>query len=137
MHHPLSLYLARPSDDALAELRHRPRLDRPEPDTARTGLRARLAERRRRRRSAAVRPTPVTLRIAHPADCAALAELALLDERRPPTGTILLAEVDDRLVAAIPLDDGPALRHPLAPSADALELLELRRLQLRASRIAA
>lgn len=81
--------------------------------------------------------TPVTLRIARPADRAALVELALLDERRPPTGTTLLAEVDDRLVAAIPLDDGPALCLPLAPSADALELLELRRLQLRAGRIAA
>lgn len=137
MHHPLSLYLARPRDHVPEDLAHRPQLDRPAPDATRTGLRARLAERRRRGRSAVVRPTPVTLRIAHPADRAALAELALLDERRPPTGTVLLAEVDDRLVAAIPLDDGPALRHPLAPSADALELLELRRLQLRAGRIAA
>lgn len=137
MHHPLSLYLARPADQAPEELRHRPRLDRPEPSRAHLGLRARLAERRRRRRSTTVRPTPVTLRIARPADSVALAELALLDERRPPTGTVLLAEVDDRLVAAVPLGDGPALRHPLAPSADALELLELRRLQLRARRIAA
>jgi hypothetical protein len=137
VHHPLSLYLARPRGDAPEELRHRPQLDRPDAARSRSGLRARLAERRRRARSAAVRPTPVTLRIAHPADSGALAELALLDERRPPTGTVLLAEVDHRLVAAIPLDDGPALRHPLAPSADALELLELRRLQLRASRVAA
>lgn len=139
MHHPLTLYLARSRTGDLEDVAPRPRLDRPEPGAARTGLRARLAERRRRRRgrSAAVRPTPVTLRVARPADRAALAELAQLDERRTPTGTVLLAEVDERLIAALPLDEGPAIRHPLTPSADVLELLEIRRLQIRAGRIAA
>jgi hypothetical protein len=137
VHHPLTLYLARSRTGDLEDVAPRPRLDRPEPGAARNGLRARLAERRRRGRSAAVRPTPVTLRVARPADRAALAELAQLDERRTPTGTVLLAEVDERLIAAIPLDEGPAIRHPLKPSADVLELLEIRRLQIRAGRIAA
>jgi hypothetical protein len=48
-----------------------------------------------------------------------------------------VAAVDDAIVAALPLDTGPLLRHPFVASGDVVALLELRRLQLRVGRRAA
>lgn len=137
VHHPLVLYLARPRDREEADLAHRPRFDRPEPRDRRSGVLARFAAWHRGRETGPAPATPVRIRLAGPGDSTALAQLARLDERRPPVGEVLVAEVDDALVAALPLDDGPAIRHPLRRSADVVELLELRRLQLRAGRRAA
>jgi len=39
---------------------------------------------------------------------------------------MLVAEVDDRIVAAIPLAGGPAIADPFHPTADIVELLRVR-----------
>jgi len=73
----------------------------------------------------------VTIRRASTRDAAQLAELAAMSERRIPTGVILVAEVEDELVAAVPLDGGPPLSDISRPTADVIQLLELRSNQLR------
>ena len=57
--------------------------------------------------------------------------LAAMSERRIPTGVILVAEVEHELVAAVPLDGGPPLSDISRPTADVIQLLELRSNQLR------
>ena len=84
-------------------------------------------------RIAAVGQTPVTrvtLRRGVAADRERLEILAELDSAEPPAGAVLIAEVDGRLRAALPLDGGPALADPFHHGADLLELLRLRAAQL-------
>jgi hypothetical protein len=69
--------------------------------------------------------TTLTIRRASAADTTALARLAALDSAAPPTGDLLLAEVDDELWAAVQLDTGTAIADPFRPSADLVELLRL------------
>jgi hypothetical protein len=73
----------------------------------------------------------VAIRLAGRDDEVALARLAVLDDAEAPTGTTLLAEVDGRVVAALPLDGGRAIADPFEPTADVVHLLELRAAQLR------
>src|SRR5687768_64539 len=68
----------------------------------------------------------VSIRVARPADAIALARLAALDSSRSPRGTVLLAEVDGELWAALGVDDGHAVADPFRPSRDALALLRAR-----------
>jgi hypothetical protein len=56
----------------------------------------------------------------------AVGRLAQLDEMTPPRGDVLLAEVDGRLVAALPLEGGPAIADPFTPTQEIVELLVLR-----------
>jgi hypothetical protein len=70
--------------------------------------------------------TTLTIRRASAADTVALARLAALDSAAPPTGDLLLAEVDDELWAAVQLDTGTAIADPFRPSGDLVELLRLR-----------
>jgi hypothetical protein len=113
-----------------------PRLDRP--DAMRAG---RL---RRRLRGLVVPPArvfasrgrdlpEVTIRPAVVSDGAQLTRLAEVSERRLPSGLVLVAEVDDIIVAAMPVDGGPVLADVLRPTLDVVQLLELRADQLRAS----
>ena len=44
----------------------------------------------------------------------------------PPQGDVLLAELDGRLVAALPLDGGRAVADPFTPTQEIVELLVLR-----------
>jgi predicted methyltransferase MtxX (methanogen marker protein 4) len=76
----------------------------------------------------------VAIRPARPADAIALARLAALDSSRSPRGTVLLAEVDGELWAALGVDDGHAVADPFRPSREALALLRARAEHVRAER---
>jgi hypothetical protein len=75
--------------------------------------------------------TRVTIRYAAAADTGALRRLARLDQAAVPLGPALVAEIDGRLRAALPLDGGPAIADPQHHGLDLVELLRLRALQLR------
>jgi hypothetical protein len=72
----------------------------------------------------------VTVRLARPADESGLARLAALDSATPLEGPALIAEADSRLIAAVPLGPGRPIADPFEPTAELLDLLELRRAQL-------
>jgi hypothetical protein len=74
--------------------------------------------------------TRVTLRFAAAADADRLRRLAELDSAAPPSGPALVAEIDGRLRAALPLDGGPAISDPFHRGVELVELLRLRALQL-------
>ncbi len=92
-------------------------------------LRAAAATGHGRRRSEAL-TGGVTLRYASPADARPLRELAELDSAQAPAGSALVAEVDGRLRAALPLDGGAPIADPFHRSAELVELLRLRAMQL-------
>jgi hypothetical protein len=75
-------------------------------------------------------PSQVTLRFAFPDDVESLARLAALDSADPPVGTVLLAEVEGELHAALSLADGRVVADPFQPTAELLELLRARARQL-------
>jgi hypothetical protein len=66
-------------------------------------------------------------------DESALARLAALDSASPPRGPALIAEADSRMLAALPLGSGRAIADPFEPTAEAVALLELRRMQIAAA----
>ena len=68
----------------------------------------------------------VEMRRATADDEGAVRRLAQLDEMTPPQGDVLLAEVDGRLVAALPLEGGRAVADPFTPTQEIVELLVLR-----------
>lgn len=69
-------------------------------------------------------PSSITLRIATAEDHVALAELAALDcAARLPGGTALMAEVDDRVRAALFVDDGSTIADPFFCTALLVDLL--------------
>ncbi len=72
----------------------------------------------------------VTLRLARLEDGRRLAVLAELDSTRPPTGPILLAEVEDQLVAAIGLEQERVIADPFRPTSEVVTLLRERARQL-------
>jgi hypothetical protein len=113
----------------------RPRLDRPEYRRHGT-LRRLLGSLARPPAAAAARPgadpPAVTIRQARAADLPALVRLAELSERRVPTGPVLVAEVESRVVAALPVRGGPLLEDLLRPTGDVAQLLELRSSQVQA-----
>ena len=73
----------------------------------------------------------VTVRLAEPRDARALVRLAALDSAEVPAAPALLAEVDGRPVAALPLLGGRAVADPFRRTAAMVAMLELRALQLR------
>ena len=75
----------------------------------------------------------ILIRYAQPADGPALARLQDLADRRLPAGEVLVAEADDRLVAASPAAGGDVVTDPFAVTLDVVELLRLRSRQLRAA----
>lgn len=72
----------------------------------------------------------VTIRHARPEDRVAVARLAEMEERRPPSGAVLVAEIENQILAALPLDGSVPVAHPLRPTAGLIDLLELRSRQL-------
>jgi hypothetical protein len=72
----------------------------------------------------------LTIRSATAADVAALDRLAELDSREVPASPLLIAELGDRLVAAVSARDGAAIADPFTRSADAVEILRSRARQL-------
>jgi hypothetical protein len=86
--------------------------------TARAARRARISS-----------PGPLArlvLRRAAAEDEAALVRLARLDGASRPSGAMLVAEVDEEIVAAVPFDGGRAIADPFRPTADIVELLRAR-----------
>ncbi len=59
-------------------------------------------------------------------DAGALARLAQLDGAPTPTGAMLVAELSDEIVAAVPFDGGRAIADPFLPTAAIVELLHAR-----------
>jgi hypothetical protein len=70
--------------------------------------------------------TALTIRRATAADAFALRRLAAIDSASPPTGEVLLAEMDSELWAAVAVESGDAIADPFRPSADLVELLRFR-----------
>lgn len=77
----------------------------------------------------------ITIRSARHADAAALHRLAALDSAKVPAGDLLVAEVGGDLVAAA--SEHGVIADPFRPTADVVELLELRARALHAPRIPA
>jgi hypothetical protein len=75
--------------------------------------------------------TTFTIRRASADDATAVARLAALDSASPPTGELLLAEVDGELWAAVEVDSGAAIADPFRPSGDLVELLHFRATRMR------
>jgi hypothetical protein len=67
--------------------------------------------------------SPVTLRLATPADIGALEQLAGLDSRPLPPGPHLVAERDGRTDAALSLSTGQLIADPFRRTAELCELL--------------
>jgi hypothetical protein len=74
--------------------------------------------------------TRVTLRYSSAADAERLKVLAELDSAEAPAGPALVAEVDGRLRAALPLDGGAPIADPFHRGAELIDLLRLRAGQL-------
>ena len=68
----------------------------------------------------------VLIRAARGSDGAALERLAALDSAEVPAGSLLVAEADGRVVAAIASSTGEAIADPFLPTADVVALLQLR-----------
>ena len=79
-----------------------------------------------------MRVAAVTIRISLERDAPAVARIAELDSARAPAAPLLLAEVDGEPRAAISLTDGAVVANPFHATAELVELLRARRLQLRA-----
>jgi hypothetical protein len=67
--------------------------------------------------------TPITFRKSLEADTPKLRELAELDSARPMDEPVLMAEQDDRPVAAITLDGRRAIADPFVPTERLLSAL--------------
>jgi len=68
----------------------------------------------------------VLIRAARGSDGAELERLAALDSAAVPAGSLLIAEADGRVVAAIASTTGEAIADPFLPTADVVALLQLR-----------
>lgn len=68
----------------------------------------------------------VLIRAARGSDGKAIDRLAALDSAQVPAGSLLVAEADGRIVAAIATATGDAIADPFLPTADVLALLRLR-----------
>jgi hypothetical protein len=66
---------------------------------------------------------PITIRQSSDADTPILRELAELDSARPIEGPVLIAELGDRVIAAVSLDERRAIADPFEPTQEVLELL--------------
>jgi hypothetical protein len=73
----------------------------------------------------------LTLRFCCEADYATLRKLAERDTAAVPTGRLLAAEADGRLLAAISLETRAVIADPFLPTKDAVEILRRRARQIR------
>jgi hypothetical protein len=92
-----------------------------------------LSDDARRSRLPDDRATPVTrltIRQAGAADAEHLRVLAELDSANAPSLPLLVAEVDGRLRAALPLDGSAPIADPFHRGAELIELLRMRAVQL-------
>ena len=77
-----------------------------------------------------MRTPAVTIRLAQRTDGSQLQRVAQLDSAAVPTGELLVAEADGRLLAAVSLADSRTITDPFTPTADLVELLLARAAQL-------
>lgn len=75
----------------------------------------------------------VAIRLAGAEDAAAIRRVAALDDRRAPTGRVLVAEADGEVIAALSVDSGHAVADPFRWTADVVALMEMRAAQLAES----
>jgi len=73
----------------------------------------------------------LTIRRLHAHDAAAVERLAQLDSGTVPTGELIGAEVEDKLLAVVSLTSGESVADPFSRSGELRALLELRAAQLR------
>jgi hypothetical protein len=66
----------------------------------------------------------ITIRTSRAADAGELVRLAALDSARPIEGVALVAEVNGRVRAALPLDGAPAVADPFAETDHVVALLQ-------------
>ena len=92
--------------------------------------RRRAAARGRRPDGGSTPVTRVTLRYAGAADATRLRQLAELDSAAAPSAPALVAEVDGRLRAALPLDGSAPVADRRHGGAELIELLRVRAAQL-------
>jgi hypothetical protein len=117
--------------DRSRELRHRAARASGSRGTRRARLGRRLRRERRGLAGAPALETAVTIRLARPADEAALRRLAELDSQRVPAGELLLAVLGDEIVAARSLEGESTIADPFRPTGVLLALLHVRAGQLR------
>jgi hypothetical protein len=72
-----------------------------------------------------VATTKVSIRPSASEDSALIRRLAALDSAPVPRGSMLLAEVEGRVLAAVSLADGRAIADPFAPTQTLVELLRV------------
>ncbi len=78
--------------------------------------------------------SPITLRSAAASDAAALAHLAALDSRRVPSGDLLLAEREGRVVAAVAVGTLDSIADPFERTLDVVALLRRQAVARRTAR---
>ena len=91
----------------------------------------RSARPRKRTEPVRVESPDIELRMCKPADDPEIDRLAALSEVPVPHGRLVVALLDGKLVAALPLNGDPALRDPFVKTAELVRLLEVRAEQLR------
>lgn len=79
----------------------------------------------------------LVIRVATRFDDAELHRLALLDSARPLGGTVIVAQSDGRIDAALSLDEGRAIADPFRPTAWLVDVLRARAERLHGERAAA
>src|SRR3954447_24050723 len=84
--------------------------------------------------TATITAPSVLIRAARGSDGDQLERLAALDSAEVPAGSLLVAEADRRLVAAVASSTGESIADPFLPTADVVALLELRAAGARAPR---
>jgi hypothetical protein len=101
-------------------------------DRLRAAEAARRALGARARRAATDWPDSVVVRLARPADCPSLEDLAQLDSGLVPEPPALVAEVEGTVRAAMSIETGAAIADPFRRTAALVDLLALRAAQVRA-----
>jgi hypothetical protein len=76
----------------------------------------------------------VTIRWSTPEDIASVREIADLDSRRLPSGSCLVAELGDEMVAVLSIETGDVAANPFRHTAHAVVLLRVRAKQLKVTR---
>lgn len=77
-----------------------------------------------------VAESTLVIRIATRLDHADVRRLAELDSARPLRGTVIVAQADGRIDAALSLEDGRAVADPFRPTAGLVEVLRARAARL-------
>jgi hypothetical protein len=78
-----------------------------------------------------VADSTLVIRVATRFDDADLRRLAALDSARPLAGSVIVAQSDGRIDAALSLEDGRAIADPFRPTAGLVEVLRARAARLQ------